>query len=50
MWIVDKAFPAHCSAWLFKIHPHHDIQTIGVLQLQLLELLGVFDSRNRIMN
>ena len=40
--VVDKALPAHGGAGFFKIHTHHDEQTLGVFLGLGLQQTGVF--------
>ena len=48
--VVDQALPAHGGAGLLEIHPHHDLQRVGVLVTQGLEPTRIVQRGSRIVN
>ena len=48
--VVDQSLPAHRCAWLFEIDAHHDAEIVGELAPACRQPLGIFESRDRIVN
>ena len=48
--VVDQALPADGGAGLLEVHPHDDLERVGIARTHLLEATGVVDGSGRIVD